>query len=119
MGSPQIFDAAQEQDHIGWKHFIKGRVTRWWREIQEYHYKVKGSMRTVRSWAEGLVSNILTLVHKQWIARNAVVHARDDLGLKVREGEELRIAIDTQFHLSTDGLSVLNHHLITWGWGGS
>lgn len=63
---------------------------------------------------EGLVSNILSLIHKQWLlARNAVVHARDQHGLKVREGRELEIAIDTQFQLGEDGLLPQDLHLIS------
>ena len=61
------------------------------------------------------MSNILTLVHKQWTVQNVVVHACNDLSLKVHEGEELKIAIEMQFQLGTDGLSVVNHHLITRG----
>ena len=64
---------------------------------------------------EGLVSNLLSFVHKQWLARNAVVHARDEHGLKVREGRELEIAIDTQFRLGEDGLLPQDLHLISRG----
>ena len=115
VDSPHIQAAAEEQDQIGWSHFIKGRVSKQWRAIQEEHYRSIGSKRTARSWTEGLVSNILTLVHKQWIARNAVVHARDAKGLKVREGKELALAIDAQFSLDVDGLLPQDRHLITRG----
>ena len=29
VSSSHIFDATWEQDQIGWKHFVKGRVSRW------------------------------------------------------------------------------------------
>ena len=64
-----------------------------------------------------LVSNILMLVHKQWIAQNAVVHTCNKLGLKVCEGEELKIAIDTQFCLGIDDcqyLTITSSHEDGW-----
>jgi hypothetical protein len=68
-----------------------------------------------RLWAENLVSNILTLVHLQWKARNAVVHARDNLRLKIREGQELQTAIEKHFQMGTSGLLVIDQHLLTRG----
>jgi hypothetical protein len=68
------------------------------------------------SWTEGLISNILTLVHKQWIAQNAVVHALDEKGLKVQEGKELALAIDAQFSLDVNSLLPQDCHLITRDW---
>ena len=47
---------------------------------------MSGSNWSARIWAEGLVSNILAVVHKQWVVRNAVVHQHDELGLNVWEG---------------------------------
>jgi hypothetical protein len=68
VDSTHIQAAAEERDQIGWSHFIKGRVSKQWRAIQEEHYHSTGLKQMARSWTEGLISNILTLVHKQWIA---------------------------------------------------
>ncbi len=68
LPSLSIMQAALDQDQIGWAHFIKGHVSHQWRLWQEKYYH---SQCTAWSWTEGLVSNILTLVHKQWIAHNA------------------------------------------------
>ena len=100
-------EAALDQDDIGIRHFLKGRVSKKWRVIQEDY--------SSRLWAENLVSNILTLVHHQWIARNAVLPARNDLGLKIREGQELEAAISRHFQMGTSGLLVIDQHLITRG----
>jgi len=86
VNSPKLQLTAEEQDCIGWKHFMKGRVARGWRDIQDDYYQATGSKQSSRWWMEGLVSNLLSFVHKQWLAQNAVVHARDEHGLKVREG---------------------------------
>jgi hypothetical protein len=80
LSSPTL-EASQEQDDIRICHFLNRRVSTKWRANQDNYYKSIGSRRSSRLWAEK--SNILTLVHLQWKARNAVVHARDDLGLKI------------------------------------
>jgi hypothetical protein len=116
VDSTHIQAAAEEQDQIGWSHFIKGRVSKQWRAIQEEHYHSTGLKRMAHSWTEGLISNILTLVHKQWIAQNAVVHALDEKGLKVQEGKELALAIDAQFSLDVNSLLPQDCHLITRDW---
>jgi hypothetical protein len=59
--------------------------------------------------------HVLTLVHLQWKARNAVVHARDDLRLKIREGQELQMAIKKHFQMGTSGLLVIDQHLLPQG----
>ena len=64
---------------------------------------------------EGLISNLLAVVHKMWTAHNKVVHARDEQGLWLWEGEELRTAIDEQFELGEDGLLQEDHHYIMRG----
>jgi hypothetical protein len=115
LSSPTL-EASQEQDDMGIRHFLKKRVSIKWRANQDNYYKSIGSCRSSRLWAENLVSNILTLVHLQWKARNAVVHARDDdLGLKIREGQELQTAIKKHFQMGTSGLLVIDQHLLTRG----
>jgi len=66
----------------------------------------------LKGWAKGLVSNLLTLVHKLWKARNDVVHEGDDLGLKVKDGRELEEAITEQFELGLEGLLPRDSHYI-------
>ncbi len=36
--SPRTYAVAAEQDHIGWLHFIKGRVSRHWQLLQDEYY---------------------------------------------------------------------------------
>lgn len=93
--SPLTITAAQEQDNIGLQHFLKGRVSAKRSMIQDAYYRSIGSQCSSCLWAEDFVSNILTLIHHQWKARNAIVHARDELGLKVQAGQELEMAVNT------------------------
>lgn len=93
----------------------EGRVSQQWRSIQEDHYLLFGLCRTAHRWAKGLVQNLLALVHKQWIAHNAVVHKHDDRGLKLKDRKELKAAIAAQFELGTEGLLHKNCHFIDRG----
>ena len=94
----------KEQDKIGWMNFLEGRISRKWQEWQEEYYLLHQSRWMVRTWVEGLVSNLLAIVHKMWITWNVVVHQCNDQGLKVKEGEELNDAIAEQFNLGPLGL---------------
>lgn len=110
-----VLEAATDQDEIGWIHFVEGRISRKWREVQQEHFLLHGSQRSARKWSEDLVMNMFSLVHKQWEVRNAVVHARDEKGLKVKEGDELRAAIAEQFELGDEDLRPEDRHYIARG----
>jgi hypothetical protein len=82
--------AVSGQDENGWAHFIKGYMSCEWRLRQKELYHSIGSQHTAQSWTEVLLSNILTLINKQWIACDAVVvHTHDKRGLKICESKEL------------------------------
>ncbi len=107
--------AAKEQDEIGWINFVEGRISQKWRAAQADHYLLKGSKRTAKKWTTELVNNLLALVHKQWKTRNAVVHERNEQGLKVKEGKELEEAITEQFLMGPEGLLPHDQHHLTRG----
>jgi hypothetical protein len=58
------------------------------------------------------VSHILSLVCKQWITHNEVVHTHTKKGIKVHEAAELESAIDKQVSLHIDGLLPQDCHQI-------
>ena len=109
------FDAAQEQDAIGWVFATEGKVSNAWRKTQNKYYKTIGSSRCSWKWAAGLVTNLLHLTHAQWIHRCNVLHARDAEGLKIKEAKELADSIRAQFALGLDGLLTRDHHYINRG----
>lgn len=114
--SPLTIAATHEQDAIRLQHFLKGRISGKWRVIQHTYYWSISSRHSSWLWAKEFVSNILTLIHLQWKARNAVVHVRDKLGLKVQEGHELETAVTTYFELGASSLLLQDQHLITQWW---
>lgn len=87
--SQSIFEAAMEQDNIGWFNFVEGRVLQRWRLAQAEHYASSGSHRTANRWTEELILNLYSVVHKMWKSRNDVVHARNDKGMMLKEARDI------------------------------
>ena len=50
------------------------------------------------------MQQLLSMVHKMWIARNKVVHARDENGRLVKEKTKTEQAIVAQFELEYEDL---------------
>jgi len=55
------------------------------------------------------------MVHKMWIARNAVVHERDENGRLIKEKKETEEAIETEFKLEYENLWQQDWHLMEMG----
>lgn len=107
--------AAEDQDEIGWMNFVEGRISCKWREAQADYYLSISCNRSARRWAEGLVQQLLSCVHKLWIARNAVVHERDADGRYIKEKIETENAIDAEFDKEYENLRPQDFHLIDCG----
>jgi hypothetical protein len=113
--SQSIFDAATEQDNIGWFNFMEGRISRQWGIAQAEHYASRGSQRTANRWTEELIQNLYSVVHKMWKSRNDIVHARNDKGIKLKEAREIEIAIEREFAQGPEGLRPEDRHLLRRG----
>jgi hypothetical protein len=72
-------------------------------------------LQTAPKWAAGLITNLLSVTHSQWMHRCAVLHERDAQGLKIQEGRDLLAAIQIQFALGLEGLHARDHHYISRG----
>ena len=68
--------------------------------------------RLAEVWAQGVVQQLLSMVHKMWIARNKVVHTWDEDGHLVKERLEMEMAIVAQFELEYEDLRPQDRHLI-------
>jgi hypothetical protein len=112
---PMALRAAQAQDKIGWMHTTEGKISKQWQQIQKAHYRNLNSRRSPTKWAAGLITNLLSVTHSQWLHRCAVEHERDAQGLKMKEGRELTAAITAQLALGVEGLHARDRHYITRG----
>jgi len=75
-----------------------------WKEAQEVYYILMGSNCTARRCAQGLIQQLLSMVHKMWIAWNVVVNEWDDNGCFIKEKKEMEEAIQDQFKLEYEDL---------------
>jgi hypothetical protein len=62
-----------------------------------------------------LVTNLLVVTHSQWLHRCAVLHEKDNQGLKLKDSQQLAADIQEQFQLGVDGLQVRDRHFLTRG----
>jgi hypothetical protein len=115
FGNHRTLQAAQAQDRIGWMNTTEGKLSRHWQQLQAEYYASTNSRRSASKWAAGLVANILTVTHSQWLHRCAILHEKDAQGLKLKDSQALAAGIDEQFNLGLDGLFARDHHYLTRG----
>jgi hypothetical protein len=115
FSNPWTFQAAQAQDQIGWLHTTEGKISVQWKHLQAEHYRSIDSRRSPGKWAAGLITNLLSVIHSQWLHRCTVLHKRDAQGLQLKQGQELLAVIQNQLALGLEGLHVWDHHYITRG----
>ena len=108
-----ITPAIMQQNQIGWVNFLEGKIALEWQALQERHYLSLHSRRSGRSWASGLVTNLLEMCHSQWITRNRhYVHQYADNGLPLEEAAALVADIQEEFRLGTTSLHPDDHHFL-------
>jgi hypothetical protein len=107
--------AAQAQDNIGWLHMMEGKISVKWNQLQAEHYQSIDLCQSHGKWAAGLITNLLSVTHSQWLHQCAVLHKGDAQGLRLKEGQALLVAIQNQLTLGLEGLHVRDHHYITRG----
>ena len=85
-----IRQALMEQKKIGWDHFMLGRISQQWSEIQGKYYKRLNLRKTGNKWAEELIKEIWTIHCTIWNRRNEILHGTGNhkvLGTKDYEKE--------------------------------
>ena len=101
--SPDLAEAAREQDSIGWRNFIDGFVSHKWRSTIEARRQASGSRRRGKSWAVGIIRQLWQLSRDVWDHRNEVAHEGED-SMTAQATEELRAAVIEQFEKGRDGI---------------
>ena len=67
---------AAEQDRLGFRGFIEGRLFQQFERRQRRHYLRINSKRSSTKWAANLVDQIFRFTHRQWTYRNNFIHYR-------------------------------------------
>ena len=87
-------------------------MSKFWREQQEECYQEIDSRMTSRTWACGLVTQLLEMTHRLWLKSCSIRHNRaEGKGTKIEERDR-DVQIREQFTCGTDGLAPDNHWLL-------
>jgi len=102
------------QIHLGWHHFMQGRIhTSFQHHMASYYTSIK-SRRTASTWVAILIQKIWTIYHfPQWTNRNKYVHNLDRITTSSRERLNLIASLE-QAYKSEDQLNLLakDRHLL-------
>ncbi len=71
---PILCEYAAAQDVIGWDTFVMGMVSHKLLVIQSAHFYTAGKSYCANRWIAGLITQLLQVVHTQWLYRCILVH---------------------------------------------
>ena len=94
-----------------------GRIAKSWSKAWEKHKREKQLRKSVRTWTEEVITKILELNHHMWITRNGILHGKDEDGLPIDEGIQLREDLEEQLHLGPEGLLQEDAAAFPRSWG--
>ena len=72
--TPDLLQAAHNQDMIGWRNMMEGRVSRLFYGIQCLHLANSHSRINGDDWMRGLITRLIHISHSQWLFRNFTLH---------------------------------------------
>jgi hypothetical protein len=55
----------QSQDRIGWRRFLEGMISKEITGLQQQHYVLNGSKKSLEKWSSGLIIRLLEIMHGQ------------------------------------------------------
>ena len=88
--SPDILSLAKDQDEIGWRNFMEGRVSTRFYDIQTVFLADSSGHLNGRDWVKGFISRLLQITHSQWLFRNITLHSREGGSMRKKKMEEMR-----------------------------
>jgi hypothetical protein len=108
---PRLHRMAVAQDRIGWRRFMEGMICTQVVEIQHTYQRLCGTNRTRKSWATGLVINLMEITHGQWLYCNVVLHDSVLGALVTKRKEEIQQEIEKQQSLGPQDLQEEDQYL--------
>lgn len=92
--SPQMQRLAEEQDSIGWTHFLEGKISKQFYHIQQAYLAGSPSPLNGRDWVKSFISELLQISHTQWLFRNITLHDKRQGHLATTRKKELLAEIE-------------------------
>lgn len=83
--STTMEEVAREQDIIGWKNFMEGRVCQAIARTQMAHLATSSSRLNADMWMRTFISKLLHTSHAQWILRNFMLHDSNSGYLQLKD----------------------------------
>ena len=108
-----VEEAANQQDQIGWTNLLEGKISKLWRALQSTYLQELGSRNTARTWAHGLIRQLLEFTHRMWLKRNHIRHKRAAEDGSPMDEESLDLQVQEQHEWGTFGLAAADHGLLT------
>ncbi len=103
---PLIFqEFAKSQDIIGWDHLMMGMISTKLLPIQSSHIVECSLSASAIQWISRLITQLLQVVHTQWIYQCILVHDRNTGTLVSQHREELNKEIKYQLTLGANSLA--------------
>ena len=65
-------------DELGWRNFTKGHFVTLYIELQREYIQGIDTYQTAKSWAVGLMEQLIRLTHRQWCYRNLEASLQDE-----------------------------------------
>ena len=87
--SNDVDKVAHDQDIIGWRNFMEGRICLHFADIQHNHLCSSDSLLNVDMWMRTFISKLLHITHSQWILRNFMLHDAAAGFLRLKDRLEL------------------------------
>lgn len=88
--SPSVLLLAKEQDEIGWRNFMEGRISKRFCDIQSVFLADSSGYLNGRDWVKGFISRLLQITHSQWLFRNISLHSKEGGSMRKKKVEETR-----------------------------
>ncbi len=103
---------AAAQDVIGWDNFAMGMASHKLLAIQSAHFHTAGKSYPATRWIAGLITQLLQVVHTQWIYQCILVHDHTTGVLISTHKADLLKEIEHQLSLGPDDLTKEDRFLL-------
>ncbi len=100
----QMQRLAEEQDSIGWIHFLEGKISKQFYHIQQAYLAGSPSPHNGRDWVKSFISALLNISHTQWLFRNITLHDKRQGFLATMRKKELIADIEKLHHTPIDDI---------------
>ncbi len=109
---PTFREYTAAQDAIGWDNFVMGMTSHKLLTIQSAHFHTAGKAYLATRWITGLITQLLQVMHTQWIYCCMLVYDRTTGTMITAHKADLLKEIEHQLTLGPEGLAEEDQFLL-------